>query len=605
MTANASASMPGHIVRWVEREPAYLGVLLVAIAYLGTLLMLPLDGFWILDQGGKFVQMQAAIRNNYGSVAVPWPGLGLDPKVDFNPMPFPFSVVQDGKLYSIFCPVFAIVSSVPYRLFGIPGLYVLPALCGLGSLLGLIPLGKWLGVDPQFRLAAVLAAGLATPVWFYSAVFWEHTPAVCLTVWALVFCLRYTESGRTGQLAAGAALASLAIYLRDEQYLLLPVLLGAALYLTEPGRRARAFVVFGVTAAAALVPLCEINQHYTGHPTGFHAVEQLRGAANVAQHLADRWEVALRMFILLFHVPGPPGSLPISSSLAEVGVSLLLALPYLALAFLRPRLPARTFAWAVPAAALIAAVSFTVTMAGYFAAWGPLAHMLRANTLFGQAPLLILAFLALRDGRTSDRRHRVLLGLMLAYVLLFWLALPKSVSAPLNWGNRYLLVLYPLMALLAFSTLQEWAGSPSQVGHSPQGWGARGARSAWAVVLAAAASFGGQLFSLDVLARTARFTKRMNDRVEMAPEQVVVTNTGSVPLDLYRVFYSKPIFLIHNVEGFREIKARLLRAGVGRVLLVERIALYPQDPPPGVRYEVIGDEGLKLRAVRVVELALQ
>ena len=32
-----------------------------------------------------------------------------------------------------------------------------------------------------------LPSGLATPLWFYSLTFWEHTPALALLTWAAVF----------------------------------------------------------------------------------------------------------------------------------------------------------------------------------------------------------------------------------------------------------------------------------------------------------------------------------------------------------------------------------------------------------------------------------
>ncbi len=80
--------------------------------------------------------MLAAIRSGYESMALDWPGRALDPDFRFNPQPPPFTVVQEGRLYSQYPPVFALLSSFPYRLFGFPGLYALPLLGGIATAAG-------------------------------------------------------------------------------------------------------------------------------------------------------------------------------------------------------------------------------------------------------------------------------------------------------------------------------------------------------------------------------------------------------------------------------------------------------------------------------------
>ena len=79
---------------------------------------------------------------------------------------------------------FAVPSSFPYRLFGDPGLYLLPLAAGLLTLPAVWSLAGMLSGARVGR--AVPLASLGTPLWFYSLTFWEHTPAACLAVWSVL-----------------------------------------------------------------------------------------------------------------------------------------------------------------------------------------------------------------------------------------------------------------------------------------------------------------------------------------------------------------------------------------------------------------------------------
>jgi len=62
---------------------------------------------------------------------VPWPGREFDPALSFRPLGDPFGRVIDGRLFVSFPIAFALVTSVPYRVFGVGGLTLLPFLAGL------------------------------------------------------------------------------------------------------------------------------------------------------------------------------------------------------------------------------------------------------------------------------------------------------------------------------------------------------------------------------------------------------------------------------------------------------------------------------------------
>ncbi|HEU4752926.1 MAG TPA: hypothetical protein VFU47_07435, partial [Armatimonadota bacterium] len=332
-----------------------LAVAIAALVYLVTLLLLPRDGFWVVDNENKFLQMEALIRSGYRSAVLPYPGHALDPEFQFRPIPAPFGIVQEDQIFSQYPVYFALVSSLPYRLLGFDGLYVLPLLAGLGMLFAVARLGRWLGLSRKAQAGAVLLTAFASPLWFYSVNFWEHTLALCLCLWGVAFCFAYAEERRERDLALGAALMAASLYFREELLLFVPPLLAVMLLQVRKGEgpdgslameRAKITVRFVGVLLVAMVPLFLLNQYYTGHTTGMHATENMRSSTGLLGHLAFRPVAFYRLFIALHYLPG---------------ISYLLAAPYLLLFFWNPRLDDRRFLHAVPLAAAAATVSFGVT----------------------------------------------------------------------------------------------------------------------------------------------------------------------------------------------------------------------------------------------------
>jgi hypothetical protein len=176
------------------------------------------------------------------------------------------------------------VSSIPYRLIGMNGLYLLPFISSLLTLLGVArivstalarrssgdggPLGKSdleetrpppvpAGGSGPLVVVSILGAGFLTPLWFYSAVFWEHAIAVCLCIWAVYFHLSFLKRRNLLDLAIGSALCAIAIWFRDELYLFMLVLvLNQLRALRREGWRTaiRVIAVSGVASVIFLLP---------------------------------------------------------------------------------------------------------------------------------------------------------------------------------------------------------------------------------------------------------------------------------------------------------------------------------------------------------------
>ena len=209
------------------RQPRLAGAIAaVAIVYAATLALLPAGGIWIADNGNQRIQLEALLASGFRDFSLPWPGRELDPEFAFNPLPHAFSVVREGRLYSSFSPLFPTLSAFPFRALGDAGLCLLPLLASLAGLAGVGRLAQLAELPPWACALATGIAGLATPLWFYAVVFWDHALAASLCVGSVALAFGFLIQRSRRQLwLAGLAIA-LAAGLRDS-LLLFAAVLGA------------------------------------------------------------------------------------------------------------------------------------------------------------------------------------------------------------------------------------------------------------------------------------------------------------------------------------------------------------------------------------------
>ena len=545
----------------------------VGLAYLLTLVCFERDGMWTTDNAAKFLQVRALLQSGFASFAIPWPGRSIDPEFVYNPLPFHFSAVRDGELYSVFSPVFAMVSAVPYALLGYWGLYLLPFASALLMLRAVAELCALAGGGVRARQAAVLIAGLATPVWFYGAAFWEHCAAVCLCLWALLFFARFVDAGASRDLVVGAVLVSLAVYLRDDLYLLC-ALLGLAAAAARRADRLATALRCGCAMAVCLAPLWIWQWQVMGSPLGQHLSTHLFSSEGIAGHLLDRPKVFYNLLI--------------AASPAPI-ISIFLSAPFLYAWLRRPRFGDAGFRTALPLYAAAATVSALISFSGYFLFDSLLACLLASsNSLFAAAPLAILAFP--RRGEEGGTR-RWLARLVTAYALLYALAAPDLGSSGLHWGNRFLLILYPVWSLLAAVNVEQW--------RRQEGGGRRSWRY-WSLAAVVAVSVGAQLFSVELLRRKKEFSHRLNDFVAASPEQVVLTSERWAGHELHRVFFDKPVFYVEYPHAMDALRKKLKQAGYDSFLFLTRRQRVAARQP-GVE---IGDGGLNWYGMRAFSVGM-
>ena len=551
----------------------------VALVYLATLAILPAGGLWIVDNGSKRVQVQALLASGFRDFSLPLPGRELDPAFEFNPMPKLFSEVREGRLYSQYPPAFAVLSALPFSMFGDAGLCLLPLLASL-ALLGFL---GWIAdlaeVSPRVRALSILVAGLATPLWFYAVVFWEHAVAAGLCLGSVALAFEFLIRGSRRLLWLSGLAIALASGLR-EPLLLLAAALGILVLSTTPRARLQAGLVFGGGIAAGLFPSLILQWFALGEPLGIHVSGNFAANAADGSALGHHLRTRLAAFYNLFLAAG--GSRTLSAALN---------LPFAVLLIAQPRPSARAYRACALGVAVWALVGLVVSAFGYATAHSPIDRMLAGNGFFAAAPLLAVGLVRRRERDATTPGDRVigwLLRLALAYALLYLAFAPLISTAGIHWGNRFLLDLYPLLALpCAAGLLELWRGSA-----------ARGL--AVLLLLLVAGSVVLQVFSIDLLRRKLVFGERFEQAVREAPEAVVVTDVWWVPLTLARELLRKPIFYVSTDEQADDLLGRLARHGSREFLFVTADA----GRSPNPRARVIEDEGLGFFSLRLEHHAL-
>ena len=190
----------------------------VLLIYAVVLSVMPRHVFWSPDEGGKFLLAQSMRWQDGLVYQVPYAGRLLDPEFEFflsSRTYYRPAVTPSGALrHSFPIPIwFPLISRPGLAVFGVTGLYLLPLLSGwlIAVVSGLLART----FNPRLGPLAILIVGLATPIFFYSLTFWEHTLATLCAV-AAVWILVTAQPGRLRTLLSMTPPLLLAMTLRIE-----------------------------------------------------------------------------------------------------------------------------------------------------------------------------------------------------------------------------------------------------------------------------------------------------------------------------------------------------------------------------------------------------
>jgi hypothetical protein len=517
------------------------------------------------DIGLKLVQADNLAR---GHAWLDYPGHSLDPAHRLFPFGPPFTFSDGGRIYSVYLNPITYLASVAYRVAGVWGCHVIPLAGTAGLLLGTLRLARRLGEAHSRAVAAALLLLLATPVWFYGWVFWEHAPAAALCLAATLVLSRTPGRATRRQLLAAGALLGVAGACRPEALLYLGA---TAVALWAARRRPISGATLAGVAAAVLVALALL---LPGPPL-----------AHVAQNLAPMRDAPggfaalawYRLDVLTSLIGGvlrPAPSQPprfVAAAAATTAAVVLLGLS------LRPSLKdSRAMTIALCAAGAVALVPSLF-------AWAD-----RQTLLTGLLPACPLTVLALSRGasplrgplrrpdtpaepieRSSTRSFigRTASGFAASVLLLA----PNDGGN--QWGPRYLLPALPLLVCLLLT---------DRTPAGPIGGPAEPRVRRWAGVLLLVASVAVQVVGARNHLRMHREKTEAWSRLADLPGRYVVTHLWFVPQEAAPLSLrgDKVFLLAGSEDALRYAVERMERAGVTAFAFVGA----PRSEPPPRRW---------------------
>jgi hypothetical protein len=427
----------------------------VLAVYVAVLLAMQPGAFYSPDEGAKLLQLYSLGWDGRLTYDVPYAGAALDPDYTFYPTRcrhedlYPVRLVEGGT--KLHWPIwFSLVTWLPYTLFGLRGLYVVPLLSGWAIAL----LSGWLVRTYDARLAplVILAVGLGTPVAFFSLTHWEHTLASVLGLTALALVVHHPTARRWAWVAVALLVAAVMLRVELAAFAAAVAVAWALARRTMAApssvpsvRRVAVYLalaaLIGVVAAAVTPAFVPVRHLWL--------LNELPGY--LIGNLAKLPYLPATLTAVLIDAPGNQ-----APELAGVlrGAGLIVFGAAAAAPFIRPP-PVQA---AVGLAALFLALDFSLLL-------GLLPQpYISLHGFLPVAPFVVLAAWAFPDAWRTQRPDRLALTaaaatyLLLGTALLFTFTIRDDGSylTGLEWGNRNLLTLYPLATVLAFGGLQAW-----------------------------------------------------------------------------------------------------------------------------------------------------
>ncbi len=579
---------------------ALVSLLSVALLLLSALASMPPEGLTHHDTGAKYLQVRNLRLSPSGlDWSINYEARNLDPRREFVPFHPKQHVVDERGRIHLQWPIFlGLLTRIPWKVTGFWGLYLVPFLAGLGTLWASYLLALRVGVPRHLAWLTIPMLGLATPVAIYSLLFFEHTLAAMLVTFSMLASVggiprkNGTVSGTKDEIqtchserskeslsiapplrmaAASGVVLAVAIYFRSELYVLAAVMGGAYLFLAWKRGMMRAALVWIAAFVLGLVPLWAFYAVTEGTLLPLHALWYFAGSGDPQGNGPSLGGIPPLRYIASAgwrFVPdflfGPQNAalspvLPLWAillGLSGLGLCVIAALLRLA------RSQAHLMAWRL--GLLLAGLSLIlISTAPALLSTQPYYNL---HGYLLASPFVALAIWpSASPARNVRLAPEVWLGaITLLYVGLHVLIISSfSGLGPISrheWGQRYLLPAYPLLAVLALLTAWRiWTSTRNTL---------REKRLAVAcIAVSAMLGLVGLGFSVRGYAALHEERTQVVAWMELArslpPDEALVTDVWWLPLNLAADFYTRPIMLAQGDARLTEWAARMRQQGAG------------------------------------------
>ncbi|MBK1986283.1 hypothetical protein A0J48_001730 [Sphaerospermopsis aphanizomenoides BCCUSP55] len=207
----------------------------------------------------------------------------------------PFSYKINNLYYITFPFTFPLVTSPFYGIFGYRGFYVVPLISTWLIWLSFYRLCQSFKINQLITSIGLITLIFASPLTMYSAMYWEHTLAVCLAFTGLVVIFSKQENDLNNKEAIlSGILIGLAVWFRPEFLALVAILiiLIMASYLTKLDLFTiinNKQIIFSVSLIITVLCFFALNKMIYNHPLGAHAFQVVENFS-LSERLLKSWK---------------------------------------------------------------------------------------------------------------------------------------------------------------------------------------------------------------------------------------------------------------------------------------------------------------------------
>jgi hypothetical protein len=490
----------------------------------------PKDTFWVVDGGAKYIYSESIARQNFKDISLIYPGKKFDPFFVDNPISIRFSYIKNDNLMSVYPVAFPFITALLLQVFEYFGLYIIPLISGILTLIFSYLIAKRLFPDMAYLSLPII--GLATPIFFYSVVFWEHILTAFMITLSFYLMLRFFEKADKKFLIISGALVGLSVWFRAELMGLFGAMFIAYLIFAKQ-KKAVGYYLVGFLLGA--IPHFVIQKMLLGNALGYHISKNLE----LSKLFADTENFLVELAgekISIFHDL-------LFQSVRDRYVSWAVSIPFLIFPFLALFSNTRKKNWILGSFLMLSLFGSLVGLYVKFTSSDPVYETLFLCNFIVGTPFMLFGLMSFKF---SSEEESPFFGFVLTTMGLFIIIF--SLISPLNggmqWGSRFLLPFYPIFAILAIYTfIKLWRTQDFRM------------REFFVTlfIAAVALSFVNEIRGVQLLYDKKVGSEKLIKETEELNSNQIITDVWWYPLDMAGIYFDNLFFYPRKNDGLNDL----------------------------------------------------